>query len=243
MPLSIVLILLFLAIIFLILHHTNKSSFTRKLSQAFLISGFTVLLLSSTPFFSNQLAQPIENQHQVFSLQEMPLDYIVILGCGHTTNEKLPVIAQLQTCSLQRLMEGFRVYQLHPEATLITSGYAASDIETNAIKVKRAAISLGIPKDKIITKPSPKDTQEEAEIISPLLKNKRFALVTNASHMPRAAQYFVALGLNPIPAPTGFLMKGESTSFLGNMPKVSTLEQTTIIWHEVLGQFVQWLKR
>lgn len=242
MPLSIVLILLLLAIIFSILHRKNNTEFTRKLSQGSLIAGFIILLLSSTPFFSNKLAKPIEYQHQVFSKQNTPLNYIVILGCGHTTNKALPVLAQLQICSLQRLIEGFRIYQLHPEAILITSGYGGGDVEANAIKVKRAAISLGIPEDRIIAKPSAKDTEEESILIAPLLKNKQFALVTNASHMSRATKYFIARGLKPIPAPTGFLMKGESSSFIDNMPRESTLRQTTIVWHEVLGQFVQWLK-
>jgi len=242
MPLSIVLILLLISIVCALIHHKKKSPITQQLSLGSLVAGFVILFLSSTPFFSNQLAKPFEYQYQTFTKQEEPLSYIVILGCGHTTNDALPVISQLQICSLQRLIEGFRIYELHPEATIITSGYGASDIETNAVKVKRAAISLGIPANNIITYPTPKDTQEEAELIAPLLKGKAFALVTNASHMPRASQYFIQQRVNPIPAPTGFLMKGESTSLLGNMPKASTLRQTTIVWHEVLGRFVQWLK-
>jgi len=242
MPVSVVLILLLISIVCALLYHKKKSPITRQLGLGSLVAGFTVLFLSSTPFFSNQLAKPIEYQYPVFTKQEEPLSYIIILGCGHTENEVLPVISQLQICSLQRLVETFRIYQLHPEATIITSGYKANNIESNATKVKHAAISLGIPANKIITYPTPKDTQEEAELIAPLLKNASFALVTNASHMPRASRYFINQGAIPIPAPTGFLMKGESTSLLVNMPKASTLRQTTLIWREMLGQFVQWLK-
>jgi len=241
MPLSIVFILLFLAIVFSLLHSKNKSSYTHRVSQTCLLLSFTVLLLSSTPFFANQLVKSIEKQDDVFYQQNIPLDYIVILGCGHTTNEALPEISQLQLCSFQRLIEAIRIYQLHPEATLITSGDGGSDIEANAIKVKRAAISLGIPEDKIIAKPTPKDTQEEAAIMSSLLLNKQFALVTNASHIPRATQYFIAQGLKPIPAPTGFSVNDEPTNFISNLPSASTLKQTNKLWHEVLGQLVQWI--
>lgn len=234
MPLSLV---LFLMLISIFLAKSNH-----KISKYSLISSFFILLISSTPFFSGHFIKPIENNFQAFSKQQNPLDYIVILGCGHTTSESIPALTQLQACSLQRLAEALRVFQLHPEAIIITSGYAGADIEANAIKVQQAAVSLGVPQEKIISYVLPKDTEEEAKLISPLLINKRFALVTNASHMPRAIKYFINKGTNPIAAPTGFRYKADSVGLLENFPAVSSLQRTTIAWYETLGQFVQWLK-
>ncbi len=235
MPINIVLILLFIAIVLFKYH--------QKLSRGFLILGFMVLLITSTPFISDNFIKPIESQYRTFNKQDATLDYIVILGCGHTTNNKLPALTQLQTCSLQRLIEAFRIFQLHPEATIITSGYGGGDVESNAVKVKDAAISLGIPEAKIITQSSPKDTEEEAILIAPLLINKKFALVTNANHMPRAAQYFINQNTAPIPAPTGYFYKGSNDNFLEELPRSTALNQTSVAWYEKLGQFVQWLKR
>lgn len=234
MPINIVLILLFIAILLFKYH--------QKISRGVLIVGFMVLLISSTPFISDSFIKPIESQFPPFNKKDEALDYIVILGCGHKTNKELPALSQLQICSLQRLIEGFRIFQLHPEATIITSGYGGGDVESNADKVKHAAMSLGIPKAKIITQPSPKDTEEEAILMAPLLINKKFALVTNANHMPRAVKYFIAQNTLPIPAPTGYFYKAKSNDFLANLPKVSALNQTSVAWYERLGQFVQWLK-
>jgi len=234
MPINIVLILLLMSIL---LSKSNKI-----LSKACLVTGFVILLTVSTPYFSGEFIKPLESQFITFEKQPKSLDYIVILGCGHSTNENIPALAQLQPCSLQRLSEGLRIFQLHPEATIITSGYAGSDIEPNAIKVKRAAISLGVPENKIISNTLPQDTEEEAELISPLLVGKEFALVTNASHMPRAVQYFINRDTTPIPAPTGFRYKKDPSGLLEHLPSGSSLQRTTYAWYETLGQFVQWLK-
>jgi uncharacterized SAM-binding protein YcdF (DUF218 family) len=225
-PLNITLILLLLAILLV--------NYDKKLSKLFLISGFLVLFVSSTPFFSNPLIKSIEQSHSVFTQQAEPLDYIVVLGCGHVLNQKLPVIAQLKVCSLQRLMEAHRIFQLHPEAKLITSGYISN---TNA--VKQAAISIGVPSESILTENRPKDTKEEALFLSTLLKGKTFALVTNADHMERAYSYFRDQNLSPVAAPAGFMYKAEPQSILGHSPKVSVLQQTTRALYEILGQIAQ----
>jgi uncharacterized SAM-binding protein YcdF (DUF218 family) len=230
-PLNITLILLLLAIILV--------NYNKKLSKLFLVSGFLVLFVSSTPFFSNPLIKPIEQSHSVFTQQKEPLDYIVVLGCSHVTNPELPVIAQLKVCSLQRLMEAHRIFQLHPEATLITSGYAHLDPVSNAQKVKQAAVSIGIPSEKIIIEERPRDTKEEAMFLSPLLKGKKFALVTNADHMPRAYRYFHQQTLSPIAAPAGFMYKGEPQDFRANLPRSSVLQQTTRALYETLGRIAQ----
>ncbi len=232
-PLNISLILLFIAIIFL--------KYNPKLSIRFLISGFLVLLLSSSPIISNSLIKPIEDSFPVFQKQQANLDYIVVLGCSHTTDHKRPVLTQLKVCSLHRLMEAHRIFQLHPEATLITSGYAFTDEVSNAKKVKEAAISIGIPENKIMIEERPKDTKEEAELMYPLLKDKRFALVTNAIHMPRAYRYFQEQQLDPIPAPTGFMYKGGDNIELHFTPNSSALQETTTAFYEILGRIAQWV--
>lgn len=234
MPINIVLICLLLSIVLI--------NYRKKLSLGFLIVGFCLLLVTSFPYFSGSFIRPIESQYSPFTKQVEPMSYIVVLGCSHTSYIKLPALSQLKACSLQRLVEAIRIFELHPEATIITSGFEGSDIVANAIKVKQAAISLGVPENKIITKPLSKDTEEEAKTISPLLHNKTFALVTNASHMPRAMQYFKHEHTQPIPAPTGFLFKGHGNGLLENLPNATALQRSSVAWYEVLGQFVQWLK-
>jgi uncharacterized SAM-binding protein YcdF (DUF218 family) len=236
MPLSIIIILLLLAIIF----YQHKKRF----SYSCLILATLLLSLGSFRPVANLLMAPIENQHTAFSRSSEPVDYIIILGCTHTTDPQLPATSELGICSLQRLVEAIRIFRLHPEAQLITSGYAGYDEMSNAEKVKQAAMLLGVAEQKIIVESYPQDTQEEAELMAPRITGKNVVLVTNSDHMPRAIKYFQLQGVNPIAAPAGKWTKGidDEKFWVDYLPKPRNLQQTTRAWYESLGRFVQWLK-
>jgi uncharacterized SAM-binding protein YcdF (DUF218 family) len=187
---------------------------------------------------------PIENQHIAFTKSSEPVDYIVILGCTHTTDAQLPATSELGICSLQRLVEAIRISRIHPEALLITSGYAGHDQTSNAEKVKQAAMLLGVAESKIIVESFPQDTEEEAELIAPRVSGKNVVLITNSDHMPRALKYFQQYGINPIAAPAGKWTKGmdDEKHWPYYLPRPHNLNQTTYAWYETLGRIVQWLK-
>ncbi|WDE08264.1 YdcF family protein [Thalassomonas viridans] len=236
MPVSLILLLLFASLIF----YKIKPGFSFKC----LALGCVLLLLSSLPPVAGKLMAPIEAQYEPFTLSGKPVDYIVILGCSHTNDDALPAIAQLEYCSLQRLAEAIRIYRLHPEATLITTGSAVSTGAANAEKVRQAAISLGIPEHKIINENNARDTEEEAELIAPRVRGKHMVLVTNADHLPRAMGYFQAQGIAPTPAPAAFWVKGQQLKKEWDyyFPHAKTLVQTTRAWYEYLGQLALWFK-
>lgn len=236
MPLSVALLLLLIS---LILFHKKPS-----LSFKCLIAGFLVLLISSLSPLSDRLMRPIETQYPAFTRSATPVDYIVILGCGHTTDSDMPVTSQLKACSLERLVEGLRVLRIHPEARLITSGAALGDSVPNAEKVKQAAMLLGVKESKIIVEPFPQDTEEEAQLIAPRVKGKNVVLVTNADHMPRALTYFKQQGIDAIPAPASPWVKGfdNDKGWGYYVPNVKSLAQSTNAFYEYVGQLVQWLK-
>ena len=110
--------------------------------------------------------------------------------------------------------------------------------------VKKAAVLLGIPANKIITENFPKDTEEEAQLIAPRVKGHSTVLVTNADHMPRAANYFNKYGANVIPAPASHWAKGRELekSWAYYVPSATKLKQSTNLWYETVGELVQWLK-
>ena len=236
MPINIVLLLLIFSLVF---HRKKPKHSFKSLSAAFII-----LLVSSFAPFSDTVMTAIENDYPPYVKINVPIDYIVVLGCGHNTNAMLPVTSQLQTCSLQRMVEAVRIYQLHPEARIITSGYGGVNPVSNAETVKQSLILLGIPAQKIITENFPKDTEEEAQLIAPRVQGTQVILVTNADHMPRAINYFQSEGISPIAAPTGYWVKNQDSkkSWAHYMPSSKKLEQSTIAWYESLGLVVQWFK-
>jgi len=143
MPLSIILILLFLALIF----YKKKPRFSFKC----LLIATLLLFISAFPPFSDKLMAPLESTYPVFKQPNKAIDYIIVLGCYHTADSELPATIQLKVCSLQRLVEAVRIYRMNPAATIITSGSAFGQKTSNAQAVKQAAISLGVPEHKIIT--------------------------------------------------------------------------------------------
>ncbi|PKI16716.1 ElyC/SanA/YdcF family protein [Colwellia sp. 12G3] len=236
MPINIVLLLLIFS---LIVHNKKPKQSIKGISLALII-----LLISAFPPFSDTVMTAIENDYPPYVKTNVPVDYIVVLGCGHNTNAELPVTSQLKTCSLQRMVEALRIYQLHPEARIITSGYGGHNLVSNADTVKQSLVLLGVPEQKIITENFPKDTEEEAELIAPRVQGTQVILVTNADHMPRSMNYFHEEGIFPIAAPTGYWVKNpeSSKSWPYYVPSSKKLDQSTIAWYESLGMIVQWFK-
>jgi len=236
MPINLILLLLVLGLIF------QRSSNIK--STVCIFSATLLLLLSTLAPISDRLMQPIEANYEAFARSAKPVDYIVVLGCGHVNDDALPATSQLNICSLQRMAEALRIYQMHPEATIITSGAAFSQPQSNAETVKQALVELGVEPYKIIVEVFPKDTEEEAELIAPRVRNTNVVLVTNADHMPRSVIYFERQGVSVIPAPAGNWVKGlhQPKAWGYYTPNAKELQQTTNAWYETLGRIVQWFK-
>lgn len=237
MPLSIILILLVCALIF---HHKSP-----RFSFKCLLIGTLILLFSTFQPSANWVMRPIENSFPPFVNSAKKIDYIVMLGCYQVTDPRLSATSQLGECSLQRLVEGLRILKLHPEATLITSGASFNNSRSNAETMKQAAISLGVPKQKIMTENFPKDTEQEAQLIAPRIAGSHSVLITNADHMPRAMNYFHQYGASPIAAPIYTWVKNNNLPHTWHylVPNPRALEQTTTAWYETLGRIVQWFKQ
>lgn len=220
--------------------------FNRKPKVAKLLLIATTLMLFILSFMpsANVFIQNYESKYPSYKPVHGSIDFIVILGCGHTSNVNLAALQELNICSLQRLIEGVRIASLHPNAKLVTSGAAIADISSNALKVKQAAMELGIEEQRIIVEPRPLDTEDEAMYISEIVKNSAFTLVTNANHMPRSMNYFIQAGTHPIPAPTGFYVKDNDgdKAWQAYFPSSSNLTISETAWYETLGQWWQALK-
>lgn len=233
-PLPILVLLFIFALIFQIKGR-------RKLAigcQSLAIIG---LLFAATPPLSGAFIKHIEGDTPPFE-EQIKVDYIVVLGCGHHNSAHRPITSELAPCSLYRTTEGVRLFQLNPDATLIFSGYGGIQAKSNAETNKELALALNVPEDKIIVEPRARDTKEEAQYLSQRLSNQSFALVTSASHMTRALAFFRAENLDPIPAPTGHLyVPLDSITARGFLPNSNSLHQTGVSTYESLGRLWQWL--
>ena len=71
-------------------------------------------------------------------------------------------------------------------------------------------IDLGVPREAIWFSEDPRNTEEEAKVISEMLRKPisrpKVLLVTSAWHMSRAKMLFERVGFDVIPAPADFEM-------------------------------------
>lgn len=208
-----------------------------NLGRAIAFLGVTALMLFSWQPFSNAVLYPLENKSPTFDISQ-PVDAIVVLGNCHQVNNDIPPMAQLCGSGLYRLMEGYRIWQANPAAELLLSGYAGDESRPYAEVIGEIAINLGVPKDKIRLFPTAQDTQQEAELTAPFIKNKPFALVTSASHMQRSMEWFKRQKINgknltPIAAPAYFDAQETSSNWKINTRAMMKTERA---WYELLGR-------
>ena len=232
MPLPLGLFLLLIGFLYLISNSYKKA-------KIFLFLGFLWFFLLSFQPISNAIINPLENSQK--ALLTIPkVEYILVLGSGHTSNDNLSITSQVAPVGINRLAEGIRIYKELENAKLVVSGYGAEDENSHALMQEKLAITLGVKKEDIIRFDTPKDTKEEVFEMKKLVGYKDFILVTSASHMKRANLLFKKEGLNPYLAPTYHL--GNKTESLNSYFSARNFYKVEVAWHEYLGLIYSWLR-
>ena len=232
LPIPIGLFFLFIAFIYLMFNSYKKAKF-------FLFLGLSWFLIFSFQPFSNALLVPLESSHK--ALIETPkVNYILVLGSGHKSDESLSITSQVKMVGINRLVEGIRHYKNLENAKLIVSGYGSNDENSHALMQEKLAISLGVNPNDIIRLDTTKDTKEEAIETKKIVGNNEFILVTSASHMKRSFLLFKKEGLNVIASPTNHLAY-EDDSYSSYFSGKNIRNSETAI-HEYLGLLYSYLR-
>ncbi len=236
MPLPLGVALIVLGLFFLYKNKLTKAKIT-------LILSIVWLFIFSYPPVADTLLHSIESNNPTLHIAPKKIKHIYVLGGGHHTDSSLPITSQVSETSVIRLTEGIRLYhQLHENAKIIVSGcHGLYDPTEHAVMQQKLAISLGVNKEDIILHLGTRDTQEEAKAGKKLLGEDAFILVTSASHMSRALNFFTNEGLNPIPAPTNHLASIQHLNYTDFFSS-RALMKSNIVFHELLGLLWQKLK-
>ena len=223
--------------------------FTRKQRAGKLLVtiGAALFALFGYSASSSILLKPLEYRYPpVLSFEkEAGVKWVVVLGGGHASDARLPVTSQIEETALVRLVEGIRVHRMLPGSKLVLSGGPVFDRVPEAKLMAKLAEDLGVSREQLVLEESSRDTKDEAKLIRKIIGRERFVLVTSASHMPRAVALFRKQGMNPIPDPTGHLVK-ESTRLAPNdffpsahgfqKAKRAIYEYLGLLWGKVRGQ-------
>jgi len=232
MPVPVCLMFLVMGLILLLFSKRQTAG------KTFVAIGTSLLLVFGYAFIPDRMAQILEYRNpSVLKIDyKEPPKYIVVLGSGHNSDPRLPENSQLGCSGVSRLVEAIRLYHMIPDSKFILSGWGGSDPVPNARVMAKAASDLGIDSDSIILATTPKDTKDEARIISGMVDGKPFLLVTSAAHMPRSLSLFRKQGANPIPAPTDYRVKKTRGFSYGLLfPSSENMVTARRAIHEYLG--------
>lgn len=233
-PLGMILLILGLVLLF------RGKLFKAKL--ALILSILWLFIISYSPF-ANALLYQYENKYPTLHTAPKNINHIYVLGNAHHTDASQPITSQVHETTSVRLNEAIRLYyQLEKKPTIIVSGYKGLfDPTSDAEMQKKLAIALGVKEERLHLEPLAKDTQEEAMAAKKYIGKAPFILVTSASHMPRAMQFFKHEGLTPIPAPTNHLAQIKYPHYTDFFDP-NALRKTHLAWHEMLGLLWQKVK-
>ncbi len=231
-PLSLILGILFFGLFLLLFTRRQRAG------KVFVLIGALLLGVLSYDPVPEMLLRPLEYKYPPVlnpaTIQDAK--WVVVLGGGHVSDPSLPPISQLSLASLARLAEGLRLYRGLPGSKLILSGGKAFERISEARIMADVAVDLGARSQDLVLEEFSKDTEEEARLIRGIVGTERFVLVTEASHMPRSMVLFRRLGMDPIPAPTSYLVK-ESQEISPGMfyPWAENLRKAERAFYEYLG--------
>ena len=219
----------------------------RVLGVRLLLAGAAWLAITSNRGVGTALICALEQRHPSHGPEashERPLSRcrtIVVLGGGHADNSTLSANNRLSSSALSRLVEGVRLARALPEAELWVSGPAAADGKpTHARVLAEAAVSLGIPSDRIVELTSGHDTEGEARAVRMRIGENadgKVALVTSAWHLPRAVALFRKAGIEVIPCPADYANRRNDDFRISDylVWDLTGLERSTKAIYEFLG--------
>jgi uncharacterized SAM-binding protein YcdF (DUF218 family) len=209
----------------------------QRLGRSLMAGGLLLLLALSTAPVADRLLAPLEDRYPPLDpARARGVEYIVVLGSGHTSDERLPPTSQIDGAALARLVEAIRLQRSLPGSRLLLSGGAVYDPVPNAEVMAHTARAIGVSAKHIFLEAQSRDTEEEAHLVMEIVAGRPFVLVTSASHLPRAMALFEHLGMAPLPAPAHHLVKKAATPSPGDyFPRGRHLRKSEMAVHEYLG--------
>ncbi|MDD2914431.1 MAG: YdcF family protein [Gallionella sp.] len=213
-----------------------------KFAKPLLFVAFTLLWITSTPYFSEGALHLLEgrtaalgNQHQIG--QSKIADAIVILGGG--TYFHAPEYAGADTigeATLIRLRYGAKLQRETGKPILVTGGKPFGN-STSEAQQMRSSLEQDFRVPVRWIEDASDNTFENAHYSFQTLQKagiKKIYLITHAWHMPRSAEVFRRAGFEVIEAPTAFSTHYQ-IDLLAFLPNAGSLHDSKIFVHEMIG--------
>lgn len=216
-----------------------------RLGRWLIVAGTMWLALWSNKFVSQRAIRSLETQYtaipELMAGQLPPqvgqVRYVVVLGGGNGFTPGVAALNLLSTSARARLSEAVRLMHALPDAKLLVSGPKGRKHASHATVLERAAISLGVPRERIQRIEHARDTEDEAQAVKDVAGDAPVALVTSAWHMPRSAALFRTAGVNFVACPTDYLSHDDGEwHWRDLLCDVDSLERSSLATREWIGR-------
>lgn len=222
----------------------------RRLSRAFLVIAFVILLIAGNKYTATSLARTLEWRYPPLPAGSTA-DVIVVLGGGTEPDVNPRQMVEVNSAG-DRVLYAVRLYQAGVTPMLILSGgdidFLYDSPSTPADDMATLMEMVGVPRERMLIQNASLNTQQDAELSCAIIKEKGFEkviLVTSAFHMPRSVALFEAQGCPVIPAPVDFSVTADSWETLTHpsleefvidlLPSYTHLSSVTKTMKEYLG--------
>jgi uncharacterized SAM-binding protein YcdF (DUF218 family) len=231
----------------------------RRAQTAVIALALIVLWLGGNRLVSMALVRSLEWRYPSLDSETLPkADAIIVLGGG--TQQQLPPRPFQEVGEAgDRMIYAAHLYREGVAPMVIVSGARGPLSNPGEIPESEAMAQLlvffGVPREAIILESVSKNTYENAVETAVLLREHNLTdlvLVTSAMHMPRSVAIFLKQELDPIPAPTDFLVTESDWDYytqprievqvLNLLPQADHLDVTSRALKEVLGMVVYRLR-
>ncbi|MCX6545060.1 MAG: YdcF family protein [Acidobacteria bacterium] len=205
----------------------------------------------STPFGANMLAGPLVREFSPIQTREQAggADTVVVLSVSSSVySANGQAVAEMGKATALNALEAARVFRLLGHPAVVASGGMVDGGQpgpTPGEILRNALVTLGVPEQYIETESRSRTTREQGLFVAELLRARgvrRFVLVTEANHMPRAVATFRQLGLDPLPSPSPFFLESPKGILQQLRPNFSALQLSDWASYEHLARAYYWLR-
>lgn len=206
-----------------------------RIARWSITGGLGVLIVSSCTAVSDLALLRLEERYPKWRPTGEKIDYVVVMGAAQADAPRLPLSNRPNSAAVYRLLEGISIYRANSGSKLILSGGGIR--ESHAMLMAQVADQIGVPASDLVLQTLSRDTEQEVDLLKPIVADRRFVVVTSAAHMPRTMMLFHAAGLDPIPAPTHFLGRNNPHPHWRDFmfPNTESLGRAEFAAHEYLG--------
>lgn len=213
----------------------------RRAGMALTATGFALAYACSTPAIVYPLASAWEARNPPLQAVPASAQAIVVIGGGSRPAPAYGDGDTVTLLTLQRVRYAAWLARRSHLPILVSGGrdwfgerYSEAQLMAQVLSDE---FHLAAHWEDTRSRSTWGNARESAKILKPL-GITRVLLVTQAWHMPRALWAFRHAGLEPVPAPVGFVNRGwAQRGILGWIPQTRALTTMAEVMHEVVGLF------